>query len=79
VLISLKNETNNHEHGSFSMSSSLKHETYPPPIKSSLPLDLVLEPSFPLPVSIDPLSSSFSGEPITIIIQETNQVEKKSR
>jgi hypothetical protein len=61
------------------MSSSLKNETDPPPIESSLPLDLVLEPSFPPPVSVDPLSSSLSGEPIPISIQESNQVQKKSR
>jgi hypothetical protein len=76
--VSLKNETDNHEHSSLSVSSSLKNETDPPPIESSLPLDLVHEPSFPLPVSVDPLSSSLSGEPIPISIQESNRVQKKS-
>jgi hypothetical protein len=57
-----------------SMSSSLKNEIDLPPIESSLPLDLVPEPSFPMHVSVDPLSSSLSGEPIIISIQESNQV-----
>jgi hypothetical protein len=30
-------------------------------------------------VSVDPLSSSLSGEPIPISIQESNRVQKKSR
>jgi hypothetical protein len=72
VLISLKNETNNYEHSSLSMSSSLKNETYPPPIELSLPLDIVPEPTFPLPMLVDPLSSSLSCQPIPISIQESN-------
>jgi hypothetical protein len=51
----------------------------PPPIELSLPLDLVPKPSFHLPMSVDPLSSSLSGEPIPISIQESFQVQKKSR
>jgi hypothetical protein len=49
---SLKNETDNHEHSSLSTSSSLKNEKDPPPVESSLPLGLVHEPSFPLPVQL---------------------------
>jgi hypothetical protein len=87
VSSSLKNDTQSivhfpvstHEHSSFSVSSSLKNETDPPPIESSLLLDIVLEPSFPPPVSIDPLPSSLSGEPIPISNQESNRVQKKSR
>jgi hypothetical protein len=79
VSRSLKNETDNHEHSSLSVSSSLKNETDPPPIESSLPLDLVPEPSFPLPVSVDPLYSSLSSEPIPISSQESNWVQKKSQ
>jgi hypothetical protein len=77
---SLKNETDDtHEHSSFSVSSSLKNETDPPPIELSLPLDLIPKPSFHPPVSVDPLSSSLSGEPIPISIQESNQgVEEES-
>jgi hypothetical protein len=48
------------------VSISLKNETDPPPIELSIPLDLVPEPSFPPPVSVDPLSSSLFGEPIPI-------------
>jgi hypothetical protein len=79
VSILLKNETDNYEHSSLSVSSSLKNESYPPPIESSLPLDLVLEPSFPPLVLVDPLSSSLSSEPIPISSQKTNQVQKKIR
>jgi hypothetical protein len=75
----LKNETDTHEHSSLFMSSSLKNETNPPPIKSSLPLDLVPKPSFHPPVSVDPLSSSLFGEPIPISSQESFWVQKKSR
>jgi hypothetical protein len=64
----LKNETYKHDHISSSMSRSLKNETTPPPIESSLPLDLVPEPSLPLPMSIDPISSSLFGELIPISI-----------
>jgi hypothetical protein len=42
-------------------------------------LDPVLEPSFPLLVSINRLSSSLSSEPIPISIQESSQVQKKSQ
>jgi hypothetical protein len=37
----LKNKTDNHEDSSFSVPSSLKNKIDPPPIKSSLSLDLV--------------------------------------
>jgi hypothetical protein len=40
----------------------------------SLPQDLVPKPSIPPPISIDPLSSSLSDEPINIGIQESMQV-----
>jgi hypothetical protein len=77
VSSSLKNETDTHEHNSLSMSRSLKKETDPPPIESNIQLDLVLEPSFPSPLSVDPLSSSLSSEPIPISIRESNRVQKK--
>jgi hypothetical protein len=79
VSSSLKNETDNHEHSSLFVSRSLKNETDPPPIESNLPLDIVHEPSFHLHVSVYPLYSSLSGEPIPISIEESNQVQKKSR
>jgi hypothetical protein len=41
VSSSLKNETDNHEHGSFYVPILLKNEIDPPPIESSLSLDLV--------------------------------------
>jgi len=72
VSISLKNETDNHEHSSLSVSRSLKNEINPPLIESSLPLDLVTKPSFPLLVLFDPLYSSLSGEPVPISIHEAN-------
>jgi hypothetical protein len=62
VSSSLKNETRGHEHSSFPVSSSLKNETITSPIESSLLLQLVVEPSFHPPWSVDPLSSSLSGE-----------------
>jgi hypothetical protein len=77
VSSSLKNETSIHEHSSLSVSSSLKNETDlqpPSPIYSSLLLDLVTKPSFHLPMSVDPLSSS--GEHLPISSQESNQVHK---
>jgi hypothetical protein len=43
----LKNETDAYDHSSLSLSSLLKNETNPPPSESSLPLDQVIEPSFP--------------------------------
>ena len=45
VSTSLKNETS-HDHSSFPVSSSLKNETNPLIIKTSLPFDLINEPSF---------------------------------
>jgi hypothetical protein len=46
----------------------------PPPIESSIFLDLVTEHSFHLPMSVDPLSSY--GEHLPISNQESNQVQK---
>jgi len=43
------------EHGSSSLSRSLKHVTYPPPFKSSLTLGHVLETSFPPPTENVPI------------------------
>jgi hypothetical protein len=71
VSISLKNQTDDYEHSYFPMSIYLKNETYIPPINSSLPLDLVLKPSFHLPVFVYRISSSLSGEPIPISSQES--------
>ena len=45
VSTSLKNETG-HEHSSFPFSGSLKNETNPLLITTSLPSDLINEPSF---------------------------------
>jgi hypothetical protein len=78
VSISLKNEIDTHDHSSLSMSRSLKNETQPPPIDSSIQLNLVHEPSFPLPVSFDPLSCSLSSETIPISSQESNRVQNKN-
>jgi hypothetical protein len=54
---SLKNETDAYEHSSLSLSSSLKNETDPPPFESSLTLDRILEPFFPLPSENVPISN----------------------
>jgi hypothetical protein len=78
VSSSLKNETYDYEHIYFPLSSSLKNETNPPPINSSPPLDLVPKLSFHMLVSLDPLYSSLSREPIPISIQESFRVQKKS-
>jgi hypothetical protein len=43
---SLKNETDANKHKSLSLSSLLKNEIDPSPSESSLPLDIILEPSF---------------------------------
>jgi hypothetical protein len=43
------------EHGSSSLSRSLKHVTYPPPFKLSLTLGHVLETSFPPPTKNVPI------------------------
>jgi hypothetical protein len=64
----LKNETCTHDHNPLSMSSALKNEIDPHPIYLNLQLDLIPKPSFPPPISFDPLSSSLSGEPILISI-----------
>jgi hypothetical protein len=79
LYVSRSLKIDNHEHSSFPVSSSLKTKTYPPQIESILPLDLVPEPPFPMLVSVDPLSSSLSGQPIPMSSQESNQVQKKSR
>jgi hypothetical protein len=50
------------EHSSLSLSSSLKNETDPPPFKSSLTLDHVLEPSFPPPSENVPISNQTLNE-----------------
>jgi hypothetical protein len=39
--------------------------------ESHCPQDLVPKPSLPLPISVDPLSSLLSGEPITISNRES--------
>jgi len=64
---SLKNETSSHKHSSFFVSSSLKNATDlpPPPIYLILLLDIMTETSFPLPMSVDPLSSSGENLPIS--------------
>jgi hypothetical protein len=74
VSISLKIEIDDYEHSYFPVSISLKNETYRPPIKLSLPLDLITKNSFHLPISIDPLYSSLSGEPIPISSQDSFRV-----
>jgi hypothetical protein len=79
VSISLKNETYNHDHSSLSVSRSLRNEIDPPPIESSLPLDVIHEPSFPPPMLVDHLTSSLSGEPIAISNHESNRLQKKSQ
>jgi hypothetical protein len=66
-----------YEHSSLSLSSSLKNETDPPPFESSLPLDQILESSFPPPITSS-LSSSPFGEHIPISSQKSKQVKKKS-
>jgi hypothetical protein len=80
VSSSLKNETKvwesnpdprGYEHSSIPVSSSLKNETIASPIKSSLSLELIPEPSFHPPGSVDPLSSSLSGEHFSISNQES--------
>jgi len=48
-------------------------------VELSLSLDLVIEPSFLSSVSVDPLSSSPSGEPFPICNQKFDWVSKKSR
>jgi hypothetical protein len=58
VSNSLKNETNTQDHSSLFVSSSLKTETNPLPIESNILIDIVIEPSFPPCVSIDPIPSS---------------------
>jgi hypothetical protein len=47
--------------------------------KSRLPKDMVPKHSLPLPISVDPLSSSLFGEPIPISNQESKKVRMKSR
>jgi hypothetical protein len=46
-----------HEHSSSSLSISLKNETNLPPLESSLTMDRVLEPSFPLPSENIPINN----------------------
>jgi hypothetical protein len=48
-------------------------------VESLLAQDRVPKPSLPLPISVDPLSSSLSSQPITIINQKYNRVQKKSQ
>jgi len=67
------------DHSSLYVSRSLKNETDPPPNESSLLLDIVLETSFSLPLSIDHLPSSLSSELIPISNNESNRVQKKSQ
>ena len=51
LVSSSLNETRFHEHSSYPMSGSLKNETNPRLIKTSLPFDLVNEPLFHLAIS----------------------------
>jgi hypothetical protein len=57
LMTMLKNEMDAYEHSSSSISISLKNETYPPLFKSSLTLDLILEPYFPPPSENVPINN----------------------
>jgi hypothetical protein len=69
-------EPRGYEHSSFPVSILLKNETTASPFELSLSLELIPEPSFHPSVSVDPLSSSLSGENFPLSNQESISVYK---